>query len=230
MSLTCMVVDDDELSRNVVNHYIKKTSFLSLTHECTNAIDASNILKDENIDVIYLDIEMPEMSGMDLIKTLDGNNEVILITSNIKYAVEAFEVSVTDYLVKPFDYTRFLQASTKAKERIDAFRRKNEQQIEIYVKSDSRLVRLNLKDILFVEALADYVIINTGKSKLIVHSTMKGIEKRLPASYFARIHRSFIINTERIDYLEDNAIIINDKIMPIGASYRDNFMSRLNLL
>lgn len=230
MELNCMVVDDDDMSRSIVKHYIQKTNFLTLQHECASAIEASNLLKEGDTDIIFLDIEMPEMTGMDLIKTLEDYYEIILITSMKEYAVEAFEESVTDYLVKPIEYSRFLIASSKAKKNIEAIRQQNEKQKSIYVRTDAKVVRIGFADILYVEALADYVIFNTGNKKHIVHYTMKGIEKRLPSSIFTRVHRSFIINSEKIDALEDNSVIIGDKVIPIGASYKDNFMGNLNFL
>ena len=227
-----MVVDDDQTSRQIVEHYVKKTNFLRLEHVCESGIDASNILMEEDVDVLFLDVEMPEMSGMDLLKTIDNSIEVIMITSARDYAPEAFEAAVTDYLVKPIEYTRFLKAVTKAKENIEAFQRKlkDGDQNNIYVKTDSKIVKITMDNILFIEALADYVVINTEKKKYIVHSTMKGIEKRLPERMFARVHRSYIVNVSQIEALEDNTIQILDKSIPIGASYKDNFLSRLNFL
>ena len=188
MDLNCLVVDDEKLSRSIVNHYIEKTNFLKLQIECPSAIEAANLLQepDNDIDIIYLDVEMPEMSGMELLQSINHTYEVILTTSGEKYAVKAFENSVTDYLVKPFDYARFLKASVKARNNIQTQNRKNEKQTDIYVKSGSKVVKIELSDILYIEALADYVIFVTDQGKHIVHYTMKGIEKRLPASYFAR--------------------------------------------
>jgi DNA-binding LytR/AlgR family response regulator len=225
-----MIVDDDEMSRSIIKHYIEKTNFLTLQHECSNAMDASNLLKEGDTDIIYLDIEMPEMSGMDLIKSLKLEYEIILITSMKEYAVEAFEKSVTDFLVKPVDYQRFLVATEKAKKNIENLQKQNERQKEIYVRSEARYVRIELSKIVLIEALADYVVFYTDNKKHIVHYTMKGIEKKLPKSSFARVHRSFIVNTDKIDGLEDNSIHISSKMVPIGASYREQFMARLNFL
>lgn len=225
-----MVVDDDEMSRSIIKHYIEKTNQLHLQHECQSAIEASNLLKEGDTDIIYLDVEMPEMTGMDLIKTLEEDYEIIMITSAQEYAVEAFEKSVTDYLVKPVEYSRFIIATDKARKNIENLQKQNEKQKDIYVRSESKMIRMNLSDILYVEALADYVIFHTPNKKHIVHYTMKGIEKRLPSSYFRRVHRSYIVNTQKIEALEDNSIIIGSKIIPVGASYRDDFINGLNFL
>lgn len=230
MNLNCMIVDDDEMSRSIIRHYVGKTNFLHLQYECDNAIEASNLLKEGDTDIIFLDIEMPEMSGMDLIKTLEEDYQIILITSAQEYAVEAFEKSVTDYLVKPIDYSRFLIASSKAKKNIENLKLQNEKFQDIYVRSDAKTIRIPLSDIKYVEALADYVIFHTLKKNYIVHYTMKGIANRLPNSSFIRVHRSFIINLHRIDAIEDNAIIIGEKFIPIGASYKELFMAKLNFL
>jgi len=235
MMFNCMVVDDEAVSRKIVQKFIENTSFLSLQHVSENAIEANNFLQENQVDILFLDVEMPEMTGMELLKVLDRNIEVILITSNKEYAVEAFDESVTDYLVKPIDYSRFLKAVNKVKEKLE-LRHDNPEGTEesstgnIYVKTDSKIVKVNLSEVLYVEALADYVIINTETSKHIVHSTMKGLEQRLPENMFARVHRSYIVNIDRIDSLEDQTVIIKKKIIPIGASYRSNFLKRLNFL
>lgn len=230
MDYKCIVVDDDEMSRNLIKHYIEKTTFLNFVCDFSNAIEASNYLKEDNVDIIFLDVKMPEMSGMEFIQILEKDYEVILITSASDYAVEAFEKSVTDFLVKPAEYPRFLQAAQKAKKNIDKQRDYIQDQTELYVRTDSKLVRIPLDGILYVEALADYVIIHTPEKKHIVHFTMKGIENRLPIKQFARIHRSYIVNTNKIELLEDNSILINKKFIPIGASYKESLMERLNLL
>lgn len=233
MNLNCMIVDDDPMSRGLVRNYIEKTDFLDLQFECEDALDAINKLqqKDADIDIIYLDVEMPEMTGMEMIKSIDASlYEIVLVTSQQDYAVEAFESSVTDYMVKPFEYKRFLKATQKAKDRIDALNKKNQNLSEIYIKSDSKLIRLGMEDILYIEALADYVIFMTEKGKHIVHHTMKGIEKRLPITTFMRVHRSFIINRNKIDMIEDFNVVIGKKYIPVGTSYKDRFFKSITTL
>jgi DNA-binding LytR/AlgR family response regulator len=230
MNLNCMVVDDDDMSRTIIKRYIEKTNFLSLNYECTSAIDASNLLKEGNTDVIFLDIQMPEMTGMDLIKTLEEDYQIVMITSAQEYAVEAFEKQVTDYLVKPIEYSRFLMSASKVKKNVENLQRQNEKHHDIYVRSDSKLVRIDIENIIYVEALADYVIFHTKDKKHIVHYTMKGIENRLPTSMFSRVHRSYIINLFHVGCIEDNSILIGEKLIPIGASYKEMFINRLNFL
>jgi DNA-binding LytR/AlgR family response regulator len=230
MVYSCIVVDDDEMSRNLIRHFISKTDSLDLKEEFDNAIEASQYLKSESVDIVFLDIQMPQMTGMEFIQTLEDNFEIIFITSMEDYAVEAFEKSVTDYLVKPVEYARFLQAVYKAGNNLDATRGYDANRKEFYIRSDQKLVRVPLDSILYVEALADYVVINTSEHKHIVHFTMKGIESRLPRKNFIRVHRSYIINLDKVASLEDNALVINEKSIPIGASYKEGLMKKLNLL
>jgi len=232
MDIKCMVVDDDPMARKLVKHFIEKTEFLTLSYELSNPIEAKDLLvkEDADVDLLFLDIQMPEMSGLELMESLDKSYQIVFITSEEQYAVQAFENSVVDYLVKPFEYARFLKAATKGKENIENLRRFADKQTHVFVKCDGKLVRIQLSDLLFVEALADYVIFNTKKGKYIVHYTMKGIEKRLPPSLFTRVHRSFIVNVDNVDHLEETSIIINDKNVPMGASYKEKFIKKLNML
>ncbi|MEQ9467173.1 MAG: LytTR family DNA-binding domain-containing protein [Ekhidna sp.] len=234
MALNCMVVDDDKMSRLVIKKFIDKTDSLILSHDLDNTKEASDILLGESandVDVVFLDIEMPGMSGLELVKSLQHAYNVILVTSKKEYAIEAFEDSVADYLVKPVEYERFMKAVNKVKDRLEKEKLLAEQEDHIYVKSDGRLFRLSYDNILFVEALADYVIFNTASGKKhIVHHTMKGIEKRLPESIFSRVHRSYIINRNKIDKIEDLQVFIGEKTFSIGASYKESLMDRFNLL
>lgn len=230
MILNCIVVDDDEMSRKVVVHFIEKTNFLKVSKEFDNAVDAIHYLDEEHVDIIFLDVQMPEMSGMDFINELEKEIDIILITSEQKYAVEAFEKRVTDYLVKPIEYARFLQAAQKAQTNVDLKRAAAVKRKEFFVRTDAKIVRIPYDNILFVEALADYVIIQTENKKHIVHFTMKGIAHRLPEDFFVRTHRSYIVNLDKIEALEDNSILIGEKYIPIGASYKEAFLDRLNFL
>ncbi len=230
MNLNCIVVDDDEMSRKVVAHFIEKTKFLQLTKDFDNAIDALKYLDEEHVDIIFLDVQMPEMSGMEFINALEKDIEIILITSEEKYAVEAFEKKVTDYLVKPIEYGRFLQAAHEAEHNIEIKRASTQDRREFYVRTDAKIVRIPFRNIQFVEALADYVIIQTVSKKHIVHFTMKGIVSRLPDDDFVRTHRSYIVNLDKIEALEDNSVVIGEKYIPIGASYKEALLDRLNFL
>lgn len=230
MKINCLVVDDEEVSRAIVKRFISKTSFLELADECESAEEAERTLNEKNIDLLFLDVKMPGKSGMDLLRHLETPHKVILISGAEEHAAEAFERSVTDYLVKPFEYPRFLQAVQKARTQIEAIRKETEEQSDLYVKTDARHVRISFHDLLYIEAMADYIIFHTPGQRYIVHYTMKGVEKRLPTSFFARVHRSFIVNCHKIDSLEDLNVMIGNKSIPIGASYKDAFYRRLNFL
>jgi DNA-binding LytR/AlgR family response regulator len=229
--MNCIIVDDEEMSRNIVRHFVEQTSFLALIQECSDAIEAANVLQQTPVDLLFLDIEMPLMSGMDLVRSLQVKPQVIFITSRSDYAVEAFEYNVTDYLVKPITYARFFKAVTKAKEAFDVQQPLQLYSKDLYIKSDSKIVKINLKDLLYVEALADYVMMYTSAgNRHVVHATMKGVEKKLNSGEFVRVHRSYIVNIEKIEAIEDLSIVISKKLIPIGASYKENFLKKLNIL
>jgi DNA-binding LytR/AlgR family response regulator len=201
----------------------------------SSAVEALNMLNsNENVDLIFLDIEMPEMSGIDFLNALSSLPQIIIISSKDKYAINAFEYDVTDYLLKPFAYSRFCKAVNKAQERQEKSRLHSKGD-EIFIKHNSSLVKLKYSDILWVEAMENYVIINTFDDKYTIHFTMRAIEEKLPPKIFLRVHRSFIVNTERIHSIEDNLIQIktNDKIknsIPIGKSYKDRLLKDLNVI
>ncbi len=233
--MNCIIIDDDEMSRRVVEEYINRTDFLDLTCSFTGAVEAINYLKQgENIHLIFLDIEMPEMSGIEFMNALIHTPQVIIISSKEKYALQAFDYSVTDYLLKPITYARFFKAASKAYELFNKSRSVVDADKEIFIKKNSSLVRIKYNDILWVEALENYVVINTINDKFTIHFTMKSIENQLPLVRFKRVHRSFIVNVSRITSIEDNSVIIKltegKKIIPIGKSYRDKLLREINLM
>ncbi len=237
--LRCLVVDDDPMSVQIVRTCIGNTPFLEATAACNSAIEAAEMLRTQAFDVLFLDVEMPLMSGLDLLRTLPDPPQVVLITSSKSYAVQAFEFAVADYLLKPLSYPRFLQAANKVLENITTQRAADEADATVapstnaeytFVKVDNKLVRVDFADVLYVEALGDYVHLVTTRSKLIVYSTMRAIEEKFPAQRFVRVHRSFIINIAYVQALEDNSLIINDKYIPIGQTYMRGLSQRLNRL
>lgn len=234
-SLRCLVVDDDPLSVQIVLNCINNTPFLKAEGSFTNPVEAAEALRTTPVDLLFLDVEMPLLSGIELLSTLQHPPLVILITSSKEYAVQAFEHAVVDYLVKPVSYARFLQAAQKA---VEAFQRTatSADAIEApapdadftFVKVDNKLVRVSFDDVRYVEALGDYVHIVTSQSKLIVYSTMKAVEEKFPSSRFVRVHRSFIVNFNRIQALEDNSVLVEGKLIPVGQTYLRDVMQRLN--
>lgn len=234
-TLRCLVVDDDPLSVQVVLNCIANTPFLTSAGSFTNPVEAAEHLRTNPVDLLFLDVEMPVLSGLDLLRTLQHPPLVVLITSSVNYAVEAFEQAVVDYLVKPVSYPRFLQASQKALDMAERAAAAGEAIETVapdadytFVKVDNKLVRINFDDVHYVEALGDYVHVVTGQSKHIVYSTMKAVEEKFPASRFVRVHRSFIANFNRIQALEDSAVVVEGKHIPVGQTYLREVMQRLN--
>mgnify|MGYP000459943770 CR=1 FL=1 len=231
IKMNCLVVDDEKFSREIIKVFVNKTDSLNLLAECQSAAEAFSALRNNELDLVFLDVEMPEMSGIELMQVLDDLPQIVLVTSRPNYAVEAFEYSVTDYLVKPVKCPRFLKAVAKAESNAKASDVTVEKQRdEVFVKESGKMVQIRLSEILYVEALSDYVIINTENRKHIIHSTMKGLEKKLPETSFIRVHRSYIVNFQKIISIEDLNVVMPNKIIPIGASYKQRFMKKLNLL
>ena len=230
--MNCIIVDDDDMMRIDLEHKIRQTMFLNLVGVCSNAVEAANRVMSGNVDLIFLDVMMPGMTGMDFIKTLDTSRpEVIMITSNKDFAVEAFEYDVTDFLIKPVSFERFLKAVTKAKRNFDKKGTTiNTVDDHIFIKVASRFVKLELKNIQYIEALADYVTIHTATEKFTIHSTMKGIEQTLPAGDFARVHNSFIVRLDKIAAIEDNSISVNKTTIPVSRNRFKPLIQRLKLV
>ncbi len=232
--MNCIVIDDDALSRRVIEEFITRTDFLKLTNSFPNAVEAVSVFQqtNEEIDLIFLDIEMPEMDGIDFLNTLKNLPQVIIVSSKEKYALEAFDYDVTDYLLKPVTYGRFYKAALKAKNIHET--KGTKETNEIFIKKNSALVQLKYDDILWVEALENYVIVNSFSEKFTIHFTMKSIESQLPVNQFKRVHRSYIVNVKKINRIEDNSIFIksNDgiKAIPIGKAYKEKFMGDINLM
>jgi len=234
--MNCIIIEDDPLSMRVVEEFVKRTDFLDLKHEFHDAVEAINTLNvgQEDIDLIFLDIEMPEMTGIEFLNTVKNPPQVIIISSQEKYALEAFEYEVTDYLLKPVTYSRFYKAVNKAWEQQKNQKAAKRENDEIFIKKETALVRLKYNDILWVEAMENYIVINTFKQKFTIHFTMKSILNQLPAELFKRVHRSYIINIKNIERIEDNyAILKTDKgakQIPIGKAYKEKFMKEINLI
>ncbi len=233
--MNCIVVEDDKLSRKLLEEFIAKTDGIELAGSFENGVKAANMLSNENnVDLIFLDIEMPEMDGLDFLGSLINLPQVIITSAGVQYAVKAFDFDVTDYLLKPISYSRFYTATQKARKRHNLSRFDSVVNDEIFIKKGANLVKMRFTDILWVEALENYVILNTAEEKFTIHFTMKAIEKKLPRPSFTRIHRSYIVNTKNITVIKDNAVEISyDDItqsIPIGKSYKENLMKDINLM
>lgn len=234
-----IIIDDDELSRMILQRHIKATPTLELVESFnTSTAGLAWLLENDSIDILFLDVEMPEMTGLELLRTLPQKPQTILITSHKEFALQAFELQVSDYLLKPVDFARFTQAvlNTTAKLAKSAAQASlpaaapTVQSDELFVKVDNKIIKLHLPEITYIEARGDYVIINTDNKKLIVYTTMSAMDKKLPSQTFLRIHRSFIINLKKVELIEDDSVLMQEKYIPIGGSYQAAFYGRINKL
>ncbi len=231
--LTCAIIDDDEINRLTLEHYIGLTPNLKLVSTLADGIAGLAFFREgHRVDVLFLDIEMPHLSGLELLRVLTDPPEVIITTARQDFAVDAFELRVTDYLVKPFDFARFSQAVQRVKPHPKpgpAPAAESPANADLFVKVNSRMVRINFDEVLYVEALSDYVNIVTAKHKYIVYTTLKALENRLSAyPNFIRVHRSYLLNTQRIESIEDNtASLQGGHFVPIGKSYQEAFYKSL---
>ena len=232
--MNCIIVDDNKMARAATKQLIAQVDFLNLVQECSSPIDAFNYLKKEKVDLIFLDIEMPEMSGIELVKNLDHHPLIILITAKKEYAVEAFELDVVDYIIKPINLARFLLAVDRVKEIFDNKDHKieaNETEKDyIFVRSDAVLTKVKIKEITYIQAMGDYVNIFTADKRHTVHITLKSIEEKLPKQLFYRLHRSYLIAVNHIDNVEENTAYIGKHPIPIGEQFKKELLKRINLI
>src|SRR5690554_4823995 len=235
--MNCIIVDDDKLSVKIIQEFVERTEELKLLGTFGTAVEALAILNSplsQPLDLIFLDIEMPQMSGIEFLDALNVVPQVIIYSSQEKYALESYEYDVTDYLLKPVDYERFLKALVKVKERIDRKESPVKESTEIFIKNNSSLVRLKYDDILWVEAMENYVVLNTYTDKYTIHFTMKALAENLPDDKFIRVHRSFIVNFTKVKSIEDNMLmIVSDKAtkaIPVGKSYKEKLMNDINII
>jgi DNA-binding LytR/AlgR family response regulator len=233
--MNCIIVDDDKLSCKLLEGFVSKSTSLNLLGTFSDSVSARNELtKRHDIDLIFLDIEMPEMNGFDFIVSLEHPPNIIIVSGAEEYAVKAFDFNVVDYLLKPISYSRFCKAIDKT---IRYFARKetpNTGDEEIFIKKGSSLVKLKLKEIIYVEALENYVTLNTKDERFTIHFTMKAIENQLPSTVFIRVHRSFIINKSMIQAIKENSLDLavggTVKSIPVGKSYRDFLLNDINVM
>lgn len=231
--MKCIIVDDNKMARMALKQLVGQVQNLELIAECSNAMEAYNQLAVNGIDLLFLDIEMPEMSGIDLIKKLGAKKPLIVFTTaKTDYAVEAFELNVVDYLVKPITQPRLVQAVEKVQETLDSNKQelKVEEQGFVFVKDNGMLKRISIDDILFLEAMGDYVKVHTAPKFHVVHATLKSIEEKLPASKFLRVHRSYIVAINKIDFIQEGTISIGKTSIPVADTHKANLSKRLNLL
>lgn len=234
--MNCIIVDDDKLARVTIKILVDQFDFLHLKQECATPIEAFNYLKTDDVDLIFLDVEMTGMTGIELVKNLEKRPIIIMITSKQEYALEAFEINVADYLIKPVSLSRFTKAISKAKELFDiknSLSDINEKSKDyIFVRSNSILTKIQLNDILYVSASGDYVNIYTREKnkRFTVHCTLKAIEEKLPANKFYRFHRSYIGALDYVETIKDNTVCIGKQYLPIGEQFKKELLKKLNCI
>jgi DNA-binding LytR/AlgR family response regulator len=227
--MNCIIVDDDELSVRLIESCIERIDFLTLIGTANSVTEAVNLMeKNKEIDLVFSDIEMPEMSGFDFIRNFK-TPQIIFISGNKEHAAETYDYDITDFILKPIDFNKFLKAAQKAKEINESIRATQRNSSDIYIKKNSRLVRVDVKEIVYVEAMGDYVNIFTKNAKFTIQATMKSMENRLPKLDFVRIHNSFIIRMDKIVEIEDETISLGEKTFPISRTYKNAFFQRLNV-
>jgi DNA-binding LytR/AlgR family response regulator len=226
MKLNCLVVDDEPLSQELISDFVKACPELNLVAVSGDALEAGEVIKQHPIDLLFLDINMPRLSGIGFVKSLKEPPLFILVTAYPQYAIEGFEVDAVDYLLKPVAFDRFRTAVNRALERFAA---KNETAAEhIMLRANKKNYRIDLNEILFLEARGDYVRFVTEKQALMVHGKMKDYLEQLPAGRFERIHKSYIIAWQKVEYLEGNRVKIEEHTLPVSLNYRENLLAKLN--
>lgn len=227
--MNCIIVDDDHLTRMTIKNFIEETEGLSLIAECSSAVEAVKLLSKETVDLIFLDIQMPNMTGIELVKSLEQLPQIIFITGSSQHAIEAFEYDVVDYVMKPVSYARFLKAVKKA-QKAQKNKKNTSKTDSIYIKVNSSLMKIDAKEIEWIEANGDYVTVNTTSKSYTVYSTLNGIESKLPPNDFLRIHRSYIVRIDKITAIDDYIVMINKKDIIVSKTYKKELMKRLNLI
>ena len=223
----CIIIEDEPLAQKVLKKYISDHPSLELVEIYNDAIQAQSILSKQNIPLIFLDINLPKLSGINFIKTLSQPPLVIFTTAYPEYAVEGFELNAVDYLLKPFSFERFLKAIHRAFEKLNAGNNAvlEEKSSHIFLKSDKKIHKVDLQTIQYIEAIGDYMKVVTDAGQLIVNETMKKLQDDLPVKYFIRVHKSFIISRNKIRFIEGNYVQLGDKSIPIGATYRNEVLA-----
>jgi len=231
MNIKCLIVDDDDLSRGILEDLVNDTDRFELIKSCNDSIDAFNFLKKNAVDVVFLDVEMPKMDGLELLENLNELPQIILVTSHAKYAVESYEYDVTDFIQKPITYSRFLKSVDKIIEKYEDKQIKTSSKNRtIFIKSDSKFIQINIDNIFWIQAKGNYIQVYTTLGKFLVLSTMKDMSAKLPDSEFIRAHRSYIVRIDKIQSIEDNYLVINNKQVVVGRSYKDKLDKKLNML
>lgn len=231
--IRCLAVDDESYASDIIAAFINKTPFLELVGTTTNAFEALNMVQEGKVDLVFLDIQMPELTGIQFLKICGGKCKVILTTAYPEYALEGFELDVVDYLLKPISYERFYKAASKAQQIINPVPVVQPEIIQqaapgndfIFIKGDTKnkFIKVNYDDILYIEGLKNYVSVYTATQRIITYQALRELETQLPKPPFYRIHKSYIISIEKIKMIDGNTVFINDEAIPVGETYKEEF-------
>ncbi len=229
--MRCLIVDDDPAANVSLRELMQKVPFLELVKTCSSCTEALQIMLSDKIDIIFLGLDMREMDGLDFLKAFDETlPQVIIMTSESKYALNAFNYNVTAFLLKPIKYSRFAKAVIKASQFHEKKFSYENSDWDVFLKSGGSYVKVNTKDILYIEALENYVTIHTPLKDYHVHNTMKNMEKEFPVSTFMRVHNSYIIRLDKISKIEDNSVIMNNQVIPVSRSCKKLLMDKLKFV
>ena len=228
MNLKCAIVDDEPLALDLLESYVNKTPFLELAGKYSSAVQAMNNLSGKDIDLLFLDIQMPELNGLEFSKMVDMHTRIVFTTAFDRYAIDGYKVNALDYLLKPISYVDFLQAANKALQWFELLQQPKEEVESIFVKSDYKLIQVELKNILYIEGLKDYIKIYEENSPKPILSLMKSMEELLPASRFIRVHRSYIVQKDKIRIIDRGRIVFGKNYIPVSDSYKQIFQDFLN--
>jgi len=235
--IRCLAVDDEMLALDLLEDNIRKVPFLELVKKCQSAFEAVEILRQQQVDLLFLDIQMPDLSGIQLLKSLQKKPIVIFTTAFSNYAIEGYDLDIMDYLLKPYTFERFLKSVNKAREYLDLKEKflQSENQKEpvassnfLFVRSEYKLVKIDLKEIEYIEGLGDYVKIYAGGSPVLTQMSMKSMEEKLPSADFFRVHRSYIVSINKVDFIQKNMLSIKGKQIPISEHYGEQFLKIIN--
>jgi len=237
MIINCIIVDDEPLALDLLKSYIDRTPFLNLITKCSSAVEALTVIEKETVDLIFLDIQMPNLSGIDFSKMIVNTKpKIIFTTAFAEFALESYKVNAIDYLLKPINYTEFFLAANKAKSRIlpqvinNLVEPQKANEDYIFIKSDYKLIKIEFNDLIYVEGLKDYLKFYTINSEepILSLKSLKSLELELPSNQFMRIHRSFIVNLKKVNKVERNRIIYGKKYLPISEKYKEQFQKYIN--
>ncbi len=235
LKITCVIVDDEPMALNLVESYVEKTPFLELKNKCNSAIEAMEFLKTNPVDLLFLDIQMPDLTGIEFSKMLPKDTRIIFTTAFDQYALEGFKVDALDYLLKPFDYAEFLAAANKASAWFTLLKGKQktvllDEKEFLFVKSEYKQLRIKLADVLYFEGLKDYIKIwlKDNPKPILTLMSLKSLEEELPESQFMRVHRSFIVSLKNVETIERSQIIINKQRITVSEQYKPRFLEFIN--